>query len=130
MAMPMPMPPSYNNQTMAMHMTFFWGTDVVILFGGTGRLGMYLLALAALFVVAIAAEVLSVAPKLKPGGPTPIAGAAIDAAVYAVRMGLAYLLMLSVMSFNIGVFLAVVAGHVTGRFVIKFRELTAVAVHS
>ncbi|KAL8504745.1 hypothetical protein ACS0TY_016066 [Phlomoides rotata] len=131
MSMSMPMPPSSNNQTMddmAMHMTFFWGKDVILLFAGWPgtSLGMYILALAALFLLAVVAEVLSAAPKLKPRDSTPVAGAAIHAAVYAVRMGLAYLLMLSVMSYNIGVFLAVVAGHAAGRFAVKFRELSAV----
>lgn len=136
MSMPMPKSPTYNNQStmnmddMAMHMSFFWGKDVVVLFAGwpgSGRLGLYLLALAAVFAVAVGAEILSAAPSLKPRGKSPVAGAAIHAAVYGVRMALAYLIMLSVMSFNVGVFVVAVAGHAVGRFVVKYRALTAVA---
>ncbi|KAL0333245.1 UNVERIFIED_CONTAM: Copper transporter 6 [Sesamum angustifolium] len=136
MSMPMPMSPPYNNQStmntdgMGMHMSFFWGKDVVVLFAGwpgSGRLGMYILALATVFVVAVGVEILSVTPRLKPRGISPVVGAVIHAAVYAVRMALAYLIMLSVMSFNIGIFVAVVAGHGVGSFVVKYRALTAVA---
>ncbi|KAL0344502.1 UNVERIFIED_CONTAM: hypothetical protein Sradi_4281500 [Sesamum radiatum] len=92
MTMPMPMSPPYNNQSttnmdgMGMHMSFFWGKDVVVLFAGwpgSGRLG--------------------------------------------ISHGSSYLIMLSVMSFNIGIFVAVVAGHAVGSFVVKYRALTAVA---
>ncbi|XP_057801317.1 copper transporter 6-like [Salvia miltiorrhiza] len=138
MPMPMPSPPSaYNNQsTMYMHempmmqMSFFWGKDVVVLFSGwpgSGRLGMYILALAAVFLLAVATEVFSVAPNFKPPAVRPAVGAAVYAAVYAVRMTLAYFVMLSVMSFNVGVFLVAVAGHAAGRFAVKYRALTAVA---
>lgn len=138
MPMPMPAPPSpYNNQsTMSMHdmammhMSFFWGKNVVVLFSGWpgyGRLGMYILALAVVFVLAVATEIFSVAPSLKPRGVHPAAGAAIYTAVYTVRMALAYFVMLSVMSFNVGVLLAAVAGHAAGHFVVKYRSLTAVS---
>ncbi|KAG8362893.1 hypothetical protein BUALT_BualtUnG0026200 [Buddleja alternifolia] len=128
--------PTYNNQSMmnmddmtAMHMSFFWGKDVVVLFAswpGNGRLGMYILALAVVFVLAVAAEFFSVPPRLKPRGLTPAVGAALHATVYGVRMVLAYLIMLSVMSFNVGVFVAAVAGHSVGRFVVKYIALSEV----
>ncbi|GFQ02975.1 copper transporter 6 [Phtheirospermum japonicum] len=115
---------------MMMHMSFFWGKDVVVLFAGWpgGSGGMYILALAAVFLLAVAAEFLSATPSLKPRSLSrPMAGALINAAVYGVRMALAYLIMLSVMSFNVGVFAAAVAGHAAGRFVAKYKELAAVA---
>lgn len=139
MPMPSPAPPSgYNNHSTTymvhdmamMHMSFFWGKDVVVLFDGWpgyGRLGMYVLALAFVFVLAAAVEVFSVAPDFKTRGVHPAAGAAVHAVVYAVRMALAYFVMLSVMSFNVGVLIAAVAGHAAGKFTVKFRQLAAVA---
>ncbi|XP_073271504.1 copper transporter 6-like [Primulina huaijiensis] len=141
MSMPMPSPMSpndstYNNQTvmsmegMAMHTSFFWGKDVVLLFAGwpgDGRLGMYILALAAVFLLAVGAEIMSVAPVFKSRGVSPASGALIHAVVYAFRMGFLYLIMLSVMSFNLGAFTVAVAGHVVGSFIVKYRSLSAVA---
>ncbi|KAL2533809.1 Copper transporter 6 [Abeliophyllum distichum] len=130
----MPMSPDsmYNNSMnmndMAMHMAFFWGKDVTILFDGwpNGRLGMYILALAFVFLMAVAVEILTVTPSIKPGR-RPLSGSLIQAAVYAVRMALAYLVMISVMSFNLGIFIVAVAGHTVGCFVVKYRAIAAVS---
>ncbi|XP_047937619.1 copper transporter 2-like [Salvia hispanica] len=134
MSMPMPMPSPYNNQSIMympmMQMSFFWGKDVEVLFSGwpgSGRLGMYILALAVVFLLAVAAEVFSVPPNFKPRGVRPAAAAAVLAAVYGVRMTLAYFVMLAVMSFNVGVLVVAVAGHVAGSFAVKYRALAAVA---
>ncbi|KAI3474789.1 hypothetical protein Pfo_030048 [Paulownia fortunei] len=132
----MPTSPTYNNQSMmnmdhmAMHMSFFWGKDVVLLFAGwpgNGPLGIYILALAMVFMLAVGEQILSVAPSLKPRGLTPAAGALIHAVVFGARMALAYLIMLSVMSFNLGVFVVAVAGHAVGCFIVKYRVLAAAA---
>ncbi|CAA2991965.1 copper transporter 6-like [Olea europaea subsp. europaea] len=130
--MPMPMSPDsmYNNSMnmndMAMHMNFFWGKDVVVLFDGwpNGRLGMYILALAFVFLLAVAVEILAAVP-IKPR-MRPLSGGLLQAAVYAVRMALAYLIMLSVMSFNVGIFIVAVAGHAVGCFIVKYRAIAAV----
>ncbi|XP_022842094.1 copper transporter 6-like [Olea europaea var. sylvestris] len=130
--MPMPMSPDsmYNNSMnmndMAMHMNFFWGKDVVVLFDGwpNGRLGMYILALAFVFLLAVAVEILAAVP-IKPR-MRPLSGGLLQAAVYAVRMALAYLIMLSVMSFNVGIFIVAVAGHAVGCFIVKYRPIAAV----
>ncbi|KAF2306216.1 hypothetical protein GH714_015821 [Hevea brasiliensis] len=50
-------------------------------------------------------------------------GAISEASVYAVRMVLAYMVMLAVMSFNLGIFIAAVAGHAIGLFFVKARAL-------
>ncbi|XP_012850206.1 PREDICTED: copper transporter 6-like [Erythranthe guttata] len=138
MLMPMPSA-TYKNESfmlnmgdemITMQMSFFWGKDVVVLFDrwpGNGHLVMYILALALVFFLAVAAELLSVSPNLKPRGLSPLAGAGIHAAVYGVRMGLAYLIMLSVMSFNVGIFLVAVVGHAAGCFIVKYRALSTVA---
>ncbi|XP_022841963.1 copper transporter 1-like [Olea europaea var. sylvestris] len=110
----------------ATHMTFFWGKDVVVLFDRwpNDRLGMYILALVFVFLLAVAVEILA-APPIKPR-MRPLSGSLIQAAVYAVRMALAYLVMLSVMSFNAGIFIAVVAGHAVGCFFVKCRAIAAI----
>lgn len=117
-----------------MHMSFFWGDDVVLLFAGwpgSGHLGMYLLALAVVFLLAAVAELLSSAPtpdrRWQAQPAAALGDAAGNAASHAVHMVLAYFVMLSVMSYNIGVFLAAVAGGATGRFVVVYRELIAAA---
>ncbi|URE46036.1 Ctr copper transporter family [Musa troglodytarum] len=74
---------------MTMHMTFFWGENVEILFSGwPGDRGF------------------GIVSRRRCGG--------MAAVLHAVRMGLAYLVMLAVMSFNGGVLGAAVAGHALG----------------
>lgn len=108
---------------MIMHMTFFWGKDAEILFDGwpgRDRLGMYLLALAAIFFLAVAVEWLSHCTVLKERRSR-----ILQTLMYAVRIGLAYLVMLAVMSFNSGIFLIAVAGHAIGFFFFGSRAETA-----
>ncbi|KAF5476176.1 hypothetical protein F2P56_007911 [Juglans regia] len=122
----MHMPPSDGSMSKhrMMHMSFYWGKDAIVLFSGWPNqdLGMYVLALLSVFSLAVAVEVLSILPAVKPGHK-PIAGGLIQATVYAFRMGLAYLVMLSVMSFNLGIFIAAVGGHAVGFFLVKIRAL-------
>ncbi|PON41332.1 Ctr copper transporter [Trema orientale] len=70
---------------------------------------MYILALLLVFFMAVAVEV-------------PMIMAAYSrACVYGFRVGLSYcLVMLSLMSFNVGIFIVAVAGHAVGFFVVKF----------
>ncbi|XP_059669801.1 copper transporter 6-like [Cornus florida] len=110
---------------MAMHMNLFWGKDVIILFAGWPgtSLGMYVLALCFVFLLALSVEFFSFSMVVKPG-TNPVAGGLTQAAVYALRTALAYLIMLSVMSLNIGIFLVAVAGHTVGFFLVKCRALS------
>lgn len=110
---------------MMMHMTFYWGKDVLILFSGWPErsLGMYILALFFVFLLGFAVEVLSISPQLV--GSNSMAALLIQACVYVVRMALAYMVMLSVMSFNLGVFIVAVAGHGAGFLLLKARALAA-----
>ncbi|XP_051120514.1 copper transporter 6-like isoform X2 [Andrographis paniculata] len=101
-----------------MHMTFFWGHNTEILFAGFpgyGRAGIYVLALAMVFVVAAAVEWLSATDLLR-GLSDHWAAPLLRTALHVVRTGLAYLVMLALMSFNGGVFMAAVAGHGAGFF--------------
>lgn len=114
-----------SDYSMIMNQSLYWGKNVTILFSGWpghDHLGMYVLSLAFLFLLAVAVEVLSLGPTLKPTA-TPLVSGVTQTGVYAVRTVLAYLVMLSVMSFNVGVLIAVVAGHALGFFVVKVRAL-------
>lgn len=105
----------HTHHRMMMHMTFFWGNNAEILFDGWPgtRPGMYVLALIFVFCLAFIGEWLSHCQLMKPGS-THIASGLIQTILHAVRIGLAYLVMLAVMSFNGGVFLVAVAGHTLG----------------
>ncbi|KAJ6826975.1 putative copper transporter 5.1 [Iris pallida] len=122
-----------------MHMTFYWGKNVTILFDTwrTATWTGYALSLLALLLVSafyqylesvrIRVRLLSrprsaarkpssiEAPLLLRGGA---AGAAaprvLAAAMFGANSAVGYLLMLAVMSFNGGVFVAVVAGLAAG----------------
>ncbi|KAL3531754.1 hypothetical protein ACH5RR_005275 [Cinchona calisaya] len=129
--MPMPSPPDsmYNNSTkmseMVMQMSFFWGKNVVVLFKGwpDHSLGMYILALILVFFLGFGVEVLSATPSMLKRGTNPVASSLSHAGIYAIRMALVYLIMLSVMSFNLGIFIVAVAGHAVGYFVANFLKL-------
>ncbi|XP_038883235.1 copper transporter 2-like [Benincasa hispida] len=111
--------------TTNMQMSFYWGKDAVVLFSGWPKesLGLYILAFFFIFLLAFAVEFLSHTPPNKLS-KSPIASASIQAVVYAFRTSLVYLVMLAVMSFNVGIFIAAVAGHTLGFFVVKVRALT------
>ncbi|XP_030524161.2 copper transporter 1-like [Rhodamnia argentea] len=105
-------PPPHRHKMMK-HMTFFWGTHSEILFSGWPgtRTGMYALALIFVFALCVLVEWLShYRLPAKPG----VAAGILRSLLHALRMGLAYLVMLALMSFNGGVFLAAVAGHAVG----------------
>ncbi|KAL0915155.1 hypothetical protein M5K25_015554 [Dendrobium thyrsiflorum] len=108
-----------------MHMTFFWGDRVQILFSGwpgDRGLGVYLLAL---FLVAVAAAAEECLSTLSRRHAQPLAASAgvrasiglVLTALHTLRMGLLYLVMLAVMSFNVGVLIAAVVGHAVGYLV-------------
>lgn len=117
----MPMPSGGGG--MAMHMTFFWGKQVEILFSGwpgDRGVGIYLLALLFVFVTAALVDCLSSISRRLSRGPAAGAGdrrvsnALLLTTLHAVRLGLAYLVMLAVMSFNVGVLIVAIAGHAVG----------------
>ncbi|KAH6765648.1 Ctr copper transporter family [Perilla frutescens var. hirtella] len=105
------------------HMTFYWGKNSEILFSGWPgtRTGMYVLALFLVFVLAFGVELLSwyVQRAEKAGGG--LAAGLFRTVVHGLRIGLAYLLMLAVMSFNVGVFVVAVVGHSLGFLVFGSR---------
>lgn len=107
----------HHHHKMMMHMTFFWGKDTEILFSGWPgpRTGMYVLALVVVFVLGFMVELISHSQFVKPGSNgRHVATGLVQTLLHGLRVGLAYLVMLAIMSFNGGVFLAAVAGHMLG----------------
>lgn len=111
---------NHNHTNMAMnmnmmHMTFFWGSNAEILFSGWPgtRLGMYVLALIVVFVFSVLVEWFSHCQLIKPGANNVKAGL-VQTLMHAIRISLAYIVMLAVMSFNVGILLVAVAGHAIG----------------
>ena len=93
-------------------MTFFWGRKALVLFKywpGDSR-GMYVLALIVVFLLAAGAEMIS---SHRLDRLTHNKGLA-QTALHMFRVGLMYILMLSVMSFNGGIFIAACVGHAVG----------------
>ncbi|XP_031486016.1 copper transporter 6-like [Nymphaea colorata] len=107
---------------MMMHMTFFWGKDALILFDGWpgGSLGKYLASLVIVFLVALLIEWLCFCGLARPRKPSPVTGL-LQTAIYTLRVGLSYLVMLALMSFNVGVLLVAVAGHAVGFLIFGSR---------
>ncbi|KAK0584045.1 hypothetical protein LWI29_006908 [Acer saccharum] len=98
-----------------MHMTFYWGHKAEVLFRGwpCSSPAMYALAIMFVFVLAVVVEWLSHFDAVKPGANSVAAGF-FKTAVHGVRYGMSYMVMLAVMSFNGGIFLAAVFGHAFG----------------
>ncbi|KAL3329691.1 hypothetical protein AABB24_033844, partial [Solanum stoloniferum] len=118
-----PAPASAVNNHHMMHMTFFWGENAEILFSGWpgyNNIGMYVFALFVVFLLAFFVEWLSHSNYIKESA-NHVATGLIQTALYGIRIGLAYLVMLSVMSFNGGIFLAAIAGHTLGFLVFGSR---------
>lgn len=128
MSPPMSMNSTNNTGTMMhhhntmMHMTFFWGKNSEILFSGWPGTssGMYALALIVVFVLAVLVEWLSHCKLMKPDA-NHVAAGLIQTLLHAIKVGLAFLVMLAIMSFNGGVFLVAVAGHTLGFLIFGSR---------
>ncbi|KAK4441092.1 Copper transporter 6 [Sesamum alatum] len=106
------------------HMTFFWGKNAEILFSGWPgtRTGMYVLALIFVFVLSVIVEWLTHCRRTGGvEGPDSFSGGLIRTVVHGIRIGLGYLVMLAVMSFNVGVLIVAVAGHAVGFFLFGSR---------
>ncbi|XP_057536033.1 copper transporter 6-like [Amaranthus tricolor] len=121
--MPQP-PPSSSSSHMhtMMHMTLYWGKDAIILFSGWPGMNTtnYIISLIIVFIVALLVELFSRCGFIKDGRNDTVSALFLTL-LHALRMGLAYLLMLALMSFNGGIFIAVVAGHAVGFFVFGTR---------
>ncbi|KAF5744556.1 copper transporter 1-like [Tripterygium wilfordii] len=107
---------------MMMHMTFFWGKNAEVLFDrwpGHSS-GKYWLSLVMVFVLALVVEWLSHTNSIKADTNNVVTGL-VQTVMHALRVGVSLLVMLAVMCFNGGVFLAAVAGHSIGFFLFESR---------
>ncbi|KAK8518103.1 hypothetical protein V6N13_027590 [Hibiscus sabdariffa] len=97
------------------HTSFYWGHESQIIFSGWpgSSGGMYALALFFVFGLAVIVECLSYRSMVKPEA-NRVAAWFFKTAMHTIRAGLSYVVMLAVMSFNGGVFLAAVFGHAVG----------------
>ncbi|KAI9081793.1 hypothetical protein K1719_036055 [Acacia pycnantha] len=105
------------HRKMMMHMTFYWGNRAEILFTSWpgDNAAMFVFALLCVFLMALVVEYLSHGRFLKPGS-NRLACRLVQTVVLTLRVALAYLVMLALMSFNVPVFLVAVAGHAVGLF--------------
>uniref|UniRef100_A0A7C8ZKA3 Copper transport protein n=1 Tax=Opuntia streptacantha TaxID=393608 RepID=A0A7C8ZKA3_OPUST len=139
------------NSSNMMHMTLYWGTKVTLLFDWwkTESWPSYYLTLLFCFLFAAFYQyledqrlsLLALATKTS-SGPcmnTPLLPSRFGtrltnparigtAALFGVNSAIGYLLMLAVMSFNGGVFIAVVLGLAVGYFLFRAKEYEAVIV--
>ncbi|KAF3341934.1 copper transporter 6-like protein [Carex littledalei] len=103
-------------------MTFFWSSKAEVLFtdwpGNRG--GMYALALIVVFILAAGTEMISCHRVDRCTNGRSLA----QTAVHTVRVGLMYVLMLAVMSFNGGIFIAACVGHAVGFLIFRSAILS------
>ncbi|KAF4356941.1 hypothetical protein F8388_015917 [Cannabis sativa] len=114
-----------------MHMTFFWGHVTEILFRGWpgSNSAMYGLSLVFVFTMALVVEWLAQSDFVVPGSSADLTASVLRTLLHTVRSGMSYLVMLAVMSFNGGIFIAAICGHTIGFFVFRTRALLR-TVHS
>ncbi|KAI4338886.1 hypothetical protein MLD38_023893 [Melastoma candidum] len=112
---------------MQIQMSFYWGKEAIVLFSGWPgeKLSMYVLCLVFIFLLAAALEILHLTSHGKPAVASSIRLNVNQAVIHGLRMGMAYLLMLAVMSFNAGVLIAAVLGHAFGFYFAKARTVAA-----
>ena len=99
---------------MVTHMTFFWGKN------STETLYSYMVDLISVFMLSMLVECLSHTGFIHSSMNDIVAGL-LQTLMYGVRIGLAYLVMLSVMSFNVGILIVAVAGYSVGFLIFGSR---------
>ncbi|KAG6596378.1 Copper transporter 4, partial [Cucurbita argyrosperma subsp. sororia] len=104
------------------HKTLYWGHDAQVLFTGWPgtNSAMYALAVIFVFVLAVFVEWLTYLNFMKESADNVLT-VVLQTAIHTVRTGLNYMVILSVMSFNGGIFLAAVGGHAVGFVLFRAR---------
>lgn len=120
-AVPPPAPETNAGKTVV-HKSLYWGHEAQVLFTGWpgANSGMYALAVILVFVLAMLVEWLTYLNLMKESADD-VWTVVLQTAIHAVRTGLSYMVMLSVMSFNGGIFLAAVGGHAVGFVLFRAR---------
>ncbi|CAA0836339.1 Copper transporter 4 [Striga hermonthica] len=97
------------------HWAFYWGKEAQFLFNHwpDNSSAMYALSLILVFTLAATVEFLSKLDIVKDGS-NRVSSIFFRAGISAVRAGFAYMVVLAVMSYNGGVFIAAVLGHAVG----------------
>ncbi|KAG5515193.1 hypothetical protein RHGRI_036286 [Rhododendron griersonianum] len=96
-----------HQKMMNSHMTFIWGKN------SKESLISYLVDLISVFLLSLLVECLSHTRFINAVTNNVVAGL-MQTVMYGIRIGLAYLVMLLVMSCNVGILLAAVAGFSAG----------------
>ncbi|KAL3729057.1 hypothetical protein ACJRO7_033628 [Eucalyptus globulus] len=115
-----------------MHMTLYWSRYVTLLFDSwrTDSWPSYFVSLAACFLVfafyqsLASSSAAAVSPLLLKAGASRLARSARlgVALLFGLNSAIGYLLMLAIMSFNKGVFLAIISGLTVGYYVFRFED--------
>nr|GMD49987.1 copper transporter 1-like [Ipomoea batatas] len=98
---------------MEMRMTFVWARS-------SESLEMYVFNLVSVFVLSLLVECLSHTRFVSSETDNVVAGL-VQTGLYGARITMAYLVMLAVMSFNVGVLLVAVGGYTLGFLVFGSR---------
>lgn len=121
-SVPPPAPETNPAGKTLVHKSLYWGDDAQVLFTGWPgtNSAMYALAVILVFFLAVIVEWLTYLNFMKQDAGN-VATAVMQTVIYAVRTGLSYMVTLSVMSFNGGIFLAAVGGHAVGFVLFRAR---------
>ncbi|KAG9155165.1 hypothetical protein Leryth_011136 [Lithospermum erythrorhizon] len=98
-----------------LHMSFYWSKEAKFLFPGwpDNNTGMYALSIIFVFTLAILVEFLSNVNVVKPEA-TKYARILFQMGINGIRAGFHYMVILSVVSYNGGVFISAILGHAVG----------------
>ncbi|KAL6974994.1 hypothetical protein U1Q18_041762 [Sarracenia purpurea var. burkii] len=108
-----------HQKTTTASMTFFWGKNRSL--SSSDNLDSYILDLVWVFLLSMLVECLSHTRLISSAGFNDVAAGLLQTLMYGARIGVAYLVMLAVMSFNVGALIAAVAGYSVGFLVFGSR---------